>query len=92
MHLCHHLRALKIVGIILQQQLTGFLIQRRLRIRLDEETANRDKDMLQTERLVPILLQSADTDLTRLEIHIWMKDFGEEPTLRCRLRIVTWQL
>lgn len=48
MHASYELRALAITVVVLQQQLAGLLVKRRLGIRVDEEALDRHKDMPDT--------------------------------------------
>ena len=79
-------RTLTIAIVVLQQQLPGLLVERRLRIGIDEKALHRDKDMSNPICRLPILLERVDTDLARCR-DIRMEYFGGEPAWNTRERV-----
>ena len=75
----NQLRTRTITVVVLQQELPGFFIQGRFRIRVDQQTLDRHEYMTNPIGRLPILLQSVDANLTRRR-DIWVEDLGGEPT------------
>ena len=71
-------RALAIAIVVLQQQLARLLIQRRLRIWVDEQTLHSHKDVPNPIARLPVLLERVDTDLA-CGRDVGVKDLRREP-------------
>jgi len=56
------LRPRTVTVVVLQQQLPSLLVQRRLRVRVNEQTFHGNEDMADSVGRLPILLQRVDTD------------------------------
>ena len=78
MHARDESRPLAIAIIVLQQQLPGFFIQRRLRIRVDEQTFDRHEDMSDPITRLPVLLERVHANLARRG-HVRVEDLRGEP-------------
>ena len=72
-------RTLTIAIVVLQQQLPGLLVERRLGIGINEKALHRDKDMSNPICRLPILLERVDTDLATLG-HVRVEYLSREPT------------
>ena len=75
----YQFRTGEIVIVVFQQELPGFLIQRRFGVRVDQQTLDRHEYMSNPKGRLPILLQSVDANLAGGR-HVWVEDLGGEPT------------
>ena len=73
------LRAVAIAVVVLQQQLPGLLIQRRVRIRIDKQALDSHEYVADPVLALPVLLQRVDTDLARTG-HVRVEDLRGKPT------------
>ena len=71
--------AIAVALVVFQQELPRFLVERRFRVGVDEETFDGNKDMSDSVFLLPILLQSIDTNLLRGVVHVGVEDFRHKP-------------
>ena len=78
MHACDEPSALAIAIVVLQQQLARLLVQRRLRIRVDEQALHRHKDMPNPIARLPVLLERVHTYFAGSG-DVGVKDLRREP-------------
>ena len=78
-----------ILFVALEQQLSGLLIKGAFGVRRDEETSDREKDVLDPKIRLPVFLQSVDANFAGPNGHVRVEDLGEEEALRRRFRKVS---
>lgn len=78
MHRRHQFGMLAIILVLFQQHLPRRLIQRGFRIRVDQETLDRDEDVRDPVLALPVLLERVHANLSRFR-DVGVEYFGHEP-------------
>ena len=68
-----------IVLVIFKQLLSSLLVERRLGVRVDEQALDRDEDVADAVRRLPVLLERVHANLTGRR-HVRMENLADKPT------------
>lgn len=79
MNTCDELRAIAVALVVLQEQFACLLVQSRLRVRINKEALDGDKNVTNPVGGFPVFLQSVDANLS-ITSNIGMEDLCCEPT------------